>query len=96
MRRPHTEKPSAHRVKKKTDKSGLRVRRLYRTERTSEETRQKLVDLRKRLEAAQQERARRIEYDAIAKTIARLPDRQKGKECVRASSPFSFPFSQMP
>ncbi|KWU44488.1 hypothetical protein RHOSPDRAFT_34054 [Rhodotorula sp. JG-1b] len=51
-------------------------------ERTSEETRQKLVDLRKRLEAAQQERARRIEYDAIAKTIARLPDRQKGKETL--------------
>lgn len=51
-------------------------------ERTSEETRQKLVDLRRRLEAAQQERARRIEYDAIAKTIARLPDRQKGKETL--------------
>lgn len=56
--------------------------RLRRAERTSEETRQKLVDLRRRLEAAQQERARRIEYDAIAKTISRLPDRQKGKECV--------------
>ena len=78
---------SARRVKEKTDKRGLCVGRLYRTERTSEETRQKLVDLRKRLEAAQQERARRIEYDAIAKTIARLPDRQKGKECVRAFSP---------
>ncbi|GAA5970737.1 hypothetical protein JCM8115_003155 [Rhodotorula mucilaginosa] len=51
-------------------------------ERTSEETRQKLVDLRRRLEAAQQERARRIEYDAIAKTISRLPDRQKGKETL--------------
>ncbi|GJN91343.1 hypothetical protein Rhopal_004364-T1 [Rhodotorula paludigena] len=33
-----------------------------------------------RLVAAQQERARRIEYDAIAKTITRLPDREKGKE----------------
>ncbi|GAA5867296.1 hypothetical protein JCM3774_003536 [Rhodotorula dairenensis] len=51
-------------------------------EQTSEETRQKLVDLRTRLEAAQQERARRIEYDAIAKTISRLPDRQKGKETL--------------
>jgi hypothetical protein len=60
--------------------------RLRRAERTSEETRQKLVDLRRRLEAAQQERARRIEYDAIAKTISRLPDRQKGKECVYFSS----------
>ncbi|GAA5992351.1 hypothetical protein JCM10908_000439 [Rhodotorula pacifica] len=51
-------------------------------EQTSEETRQTLVDLRRRLEAAQQERARRIEYDGIAKTISRLPDRQKGKETL--------------
>lgn len=32
------------------------------------------------LVAAQQERARRIEYDVIAKTIGKLPDREKGKE----------------
>ncbi|BGP56259.1 hypothetical protein JCM8202_001421 [Rhodotorula sphaerocarpa] len=51
-------------------------------EHTSEETRHRLVALRQRLEAAQQERARRIEYDAIAKTISQLPDRQKGQESL--------------
>ncbi|GAA6002915.1 uncharacterized protein JCM10292_001371 [Rhodotorula paludigena] len=49
-------------------------------EQSSGETSAKLVSLGERLVAAQQERARRIEYDAIAKTITRLPDREKGKE----------------
>ncbi|GAA5902074.1 hypothetical protein JCM5296_006597 [Sporobolomyces johnsonii] len=49
-------------------------------EQHSTETRQKLVTLGDRLVAAQQERARRIEYDGLAKTIAKLPDRHKGVE----------------
>ncbi|BGO99588.1 hypothetical protein RTBOTA2_003405 [Rhodotorula toruloides] len=51
-------------------------------EQSSEETRQKLAALGEKLTSAQQERARRIEYDGIAKTIARLPDRQKGQESL--------------
>lgn len=49
-------------------------------EATSADTTRRLVDLSERLASAQQERARRIEYDAIAKTIGKLPDRDKGKE----------------
>ncbi|GAA6052104.1 hypothetical protein JCM3770_006633 [Rhodotorula araucariae] len=49
-------------------------------ERTSAETSAKLGELRDKLRAAQQERARRIEYDALARVIVRLPDRQKGHE----------------
>ncbi|GAA5945467.1 hypothetical protein JCM1841_002845, partial [Sporobolomyces salmonicolor] len=49
-------------------------------EQHSTETRQKLVTLGDRLIAAQQDRARRIEYDGLAKTIAKLPDRHKGVE----------------
>jgi hypothetical protein len=47
---------------------------------TSTETSNRLVDLTERLREAQQERARRIEYDTIAKTIGKLPTREKGKE----------------
>ncbi|ORY87526.1 hypothetical protein BCR35DRAFT_302326 [Leucosporidium creatinivorum] len=50
------------------------------TEATSTETSNRLIDLTERLREAQQERARRIEYDTIAKTIGKLPDREKGKE----------------
>lgn len=49
-------------------------------EATSAETSNRLVDLTERLREAQQERARRIEYDTIAKTISKLPTREKGKE----------------
>ncbi|GAA6064713.1 hypothetical protein JCM10212_000827 [Sporobolomyces blumeae] len=49
-------------------------------EKSSRETRVRIEALSNRLVEAQQERARRIEYDALAKTIAKLPDREKGTE----------------
>ncbi|SCZ90293.1 BZ3500_MvSof-1268-A1-R1_Chr9g10780 [Microbotryum saponariae] len=51
-------------------------------ERTARETIQSIEALRTRLGLAQQERARRIEYDAIARTIKKLPDRAKGSEAI--------------
>ncbi|GAA5979721.1 hypothetical protein JCM11641_004064 [Rhodosporidiobolus odoratus] len=48
----------------------------------SDETLLKLSSLKERLERAKQERARRIEYDALAKGIAKLPDRAKGEETL--------------
>ncbi|KDE06092.1 hypothetical protein MVLG_03511 [Microbotryum lychnidis-dioicae p1A1 Lamole] len=51
-------------------------------ERTARETIQSIEALRTRLALAQQERARRIEYDAIARTIKKLPDRAKGSEAI--------------
>ncbi|GAA6018260.1 hypothetical protein JCM10207_002889 [Rhodosporidiobolus poonsookiae] len=51
-------------------------------EESSSETRQKLLTLEDRLVQAQQERARRIEYDGLAKTIGKLPDRTKGQETI--------------
>ncbi|BGP49184.1 hypothetical protein JCM10450v2_005067 [Rhodotorula kratochvilovae] len=52
----------------------------YRAEVGSLETSAKLGELGDKLRSAQQERARRIEYDGLARVIARLPDRQKGHE----------------
>ncbi|GAA5936254.1 hypothetical protein JCM3775_006445 [Rhodotorula graminis] len=57
----------------------------YRTEaaaleRTSHETSDALGQLEDELARARQERARRIEYDARARVIQRLPDRHKGLE----------------
>ncbi|SCV70043.1 BQ2448_1437 [Microbotryum intermedium] len=51
-------------------------------ERTAEETIRSIQALRERLALAQQERARRIEYDALARTIKKLPDRAKGSEAI--------------
>ncbi|GAA5912692.1 hypothetical protein JCM8208_007732 [Rhodotorula glutinis] len=57
----------------------------YRTEaraleRTSHDTSAALGELGAQLERARRERARRIEYDARARVIQRLPDRHKGLE----------------
>ncbi|KAM0789421.1 hypothetical protein ACM66B_000246 [Microbotryomycetes sp. NB124-2] len=41
---------------------------------------QKIKDLKAQLAEAEQERARRIQYDAMARRIATLPDREKGAE----------------
>ncbi|GAA5824478.1 hypothetical protein JCM11251_000439 [Rhodosporidiobolus azoricus] len=51
-------------------------------EKSSLETRQRLQSLETRLAQAQQERARRIEYDGLARTIGKLPDRAKGEETI--------------
>ncbi|GAA5847492.1 hypothetical protein JCM9279_000510 [Rhodotorula babjevae] len=48
--------------------------------RTGDDTSSALGHLGEQLRAAQQERARRIEYDARARVIQRLPDRHKGLE----------------
>lgn len=58
-------------------------------ERASTETSDRLGQLGHKLREAQQERARRIEYDGLAKVIARLPDRHKGLECVGAAPSLS-------
>lgn len=51
-------------------------------ESSSVEISDKITALKSRLVDAQQERARRIEYDQLAKSIGKLPDRTKGTECV--------------
>ncbi|GAA5916768.1 hypothetical protein JCM6882_003054 [Rhodosporidiobolus microsporus] len=51
-------------------------------EHASSETRQRLQSLEARLAQAQQERARRIEYDGLARVIGKLPDRAKGDETI--------------
>ncbi|GAA6034539.1 hypothetical protein JCM8097_005383 [Rhodosporidiobolus ruineniae] len=51
-------------------------------EQTSTETRARLSALKTRLADAQQERARRIEYDGLARVIQKLPEREKGQETI--------------
>ena len=55
---------------------------------TADDTSSALGDLGDQLARAQRERARRIEYDALARVIQRLPDRHKGLECVHLSLHF--------
>ncbi|BGP17087.1 hypothetical protein JCM10213_006883 [Rhodosporidiobolus nylandii] len=51
-------------------------------ETSSLETRSKLTELEARLQRAQQDRARRIEYDAKAREIAKVVTREKGEESL--------------